>query len=62
MEKLMVTVAEAAEMMNLSKPSVYDLCKRPDFPALRFGRKVLIPVDRLREWVNDHGGSEARAG
>lgn len=62
MEKLTVTVAEAADMLNLSKPVVYDLCKRSDFPALRIGRKVLIPTDRLREWVNDHGGGEAYAG
>lgn len=52
MEKLTVTVEEAADMLNLSKPVVYDLCKRPDFPALRVGRKILIPADRLREWVN----------
>ena len=55
MEKLTLTAAEAAEALQVSKPVLYELCKQPGFPVIRVGRKVLIPRDRLREWVNAQG-------
>ncbi len=55
MEKLTLTAQEAAEALQVSKPVLYELCKRPDFPVVHIGRKVLIPRDRLRAWVNAQG-------
>ena len=55
MEKLTLTAAEAAEALQVSRPVLYELCKQPGFPVIRVGRKVLIPRDRLRDWVNGKG-------
>ncbi len=52
MEKLALSPAEAAEVIGVSMPTMYDLCHRADFPSFRLGRKILIPVDPLREWAN----------
>lgn len=52
-EKLVITVSEACKILRLSKPTVYDLCRSKSFPAIHIGRKVLIPVDGLRQWIAD---------
>lgn len=51
MDKLVLTPAEAAEMLGVSMPTMYALCRQPDFPCVRLGRKVLIPRDGLRDWL-----------
>lgn len=51
---LVVTAEEAANMLRISKPKMYNLTRRDDFPTLRIGSKVLIPIEKLKEWVNTH--------
>ena len=52
--KLTLTVAEAAELLSVSKQTIYQLIHRDDFPSLTIGRRVLIAKDKLLEWVNNH--------
>lgn len=42
-DELLLTVSEAARMLRLSRAFTYDLVNRGDLPAVRFGRRVLIP-------------------
>lgn len=51
MEKLCLKPMEAAEMLGISRPVIYQLCSRPDFPTVRCGRVILIPVDGLKDWL-----------
>lgn len=53
MEKLTMTVAEMAEQLNISKPKAYDLARSAGFPAIFLGRRIIVPVDKFKEWVND---------
>lgn len=51
---LCLSVQDAADVMRLSKPIVYDLANRTDFPAIRVGesaRRIVIPRDRFRLWL-----------
>ncbi|TCP61246.1 helix-turn-helix domain-containing protein [Baia soyae] len=50
---LVLTVKDAAEMLQISIPSLRDhfLC-RPDFPKIRVGSKILIPRKALEDWIN----------
>ena len=52
-EQLTLKPAEAAKMLNISMPVMYDLCKRADFPAIRFGRAIVIPKAGLEKWLAD---------
>lgn len=52
-QKLTVTPAEAAKMIGVSRPVVYDLCHSGDLPCIQIGRRILIPIDRLRMWLNE---------
>lgn len=51
MEAIAVSAAEAARLLSVSKPTVYTLLERADFPRFKVGSRTLIPVDGLREWV-----------
>lgn len=51
MEKLTLNSKEAAAALGISLPTFYELSNRADFPRIRVGRRVLIPVDSLKEWL-----------
>lgn len=52
MDKLTYSVAETAQVLGVSKPTVYSLIHREDFPAFRIQGRVLIGADSLKAWVN----------
>jgi excisionase family DNA binding protein len=46
-----ITVDQTAEFMGLSRGAVYEGVKRGDIPSLRVGRRILIPVTPLLNWL-----------
>lgn len=56
--KLTLTVEEVGELLGISRPTAYELTKRSDFPVLRIGRRIVIPVDGLNEWVKANTGQK----
>lgn len=52
MEPLAVSSNEAARLLNISRPTLYTLLNREDFPSFRIGNRVLISVSGLKEWVD----------
>lgn len=52
MEPLAVSSNEAARLLNISRPTLYTLLNREDFPSFRIGNRVLISVSVLKEWVD----------
>ncbi len=59
LEKTTLSVQELAAQLGISLPVAYELVKRPDFPSLRIGGRILIPIDRFRDWIDSQtrGGS-----
>lgn len=55
-DKLTVSVTEAAEMLGVSRPTVYSLLNREDFPVFSVGKRRLISADGLRRWVAEQAG------
>ncbi len=55
-ERLAYSPAETAQVLSVSKPTVYKLLKRADFPSLKVGAKTRIPADGLREWLRQQTG------
>ena len=43
---------EAAAVLRISKSKVYELARTESFPAVRIGKRVVIPRDKLIEWMN----------
>lgn len=56
MDSKFMSVPEMADLMNISLSKAYALIHRPGFPALRLGRRVIIPYDRLMLWVEENLG------
>jgi len=56
--KIMTSVPEAAEMLGLSRSTVYALIHRDDFPVVRLGGRTLINVKKLQEWVDNQTRSD----
>lgn len=51
LEPLAVGTAEAARLLGVSRPTLYQLLNRADFPSFRVGSRVLISVAGLQEWI-----------
>lgn len=53
MDRMTLSVAEAAEQLGVSTRFAYDLANRADFPTIRLGRRIRVSRDGLREWVHN---------
>ena len=49
--QLTISPAEAAQLSGIGINRLRELAKRPDFPAFRDGRKILILKDLFTEWL-----------
>lgn len=58
MERLTMSVAEAAQELGISAPTAYALTHRSDFPALRIGNRVRVSREGLRVWVLEQAQKE----
>ncbi len=53
---LLLTVPQFAELFQIGRDQAYNLCHRPDFPAIRIGRSVRINREGLQSWLDEHNG------
>lgn len=51
MDKLTYSPTETAQVLGVSKPTVYKLMARADFPSFKVGSRTLVSADGLRAWV-----------
>lgn len=64
MEKRIYTVADVAEVLQISKPKAYELAHRADFPKIMIGRAIRIPIESFNVWMEresrgEHGRIES---
>ena len=59
MERITLTVREMAQSLGICRSKAYALTQRADFPTVRLGKKVVIPVAALQEWLAK-GGTEPK--
>lgn len=49
---LMLSVPEMAAALGISRAGAYELARSEGFPVLRIGNRIVIPKDKLQEWVD----------
>ena len=49
---LMLNVVQVAAVLGISRAGAYELVHSEDFPALKIGSRIVVPKDKLREWIN----------
>jgi excisionase family DNA binding protein len=60
-ERLVLTVEETAELLGLSRGAAYEGVRCGDIPAVRVGRRWLVPRARLLELLGaDTNGKEVK--
>lgn len=50
-ERQALTVDELAAAYGIGRSKAYELVNVPGFPAVRLGRRIIIPCDMLRDWL-----------
>lgn len=53
MEKVALNVTEVAAALGVSRPVVYQLLKRADFPSFKIGKRTLVSREALQKWVEN---------
>lgn len=52
LEPLAVSAAEAARLLGVSRPTLYQYIGQDDFPSFKMGGRVLVSVAGLQEWID----------
>ena len=52
MEKATMSVQEMALHMGISLSKAYALTREADFPSVRVGKRVLVPVSEFKAWLS----------
>ena len=48
----MLNVVQVAAVLGISRAGAYELVHSEGFPALKIGSHIVVPKDKLREWID----------
>ena len=60
MDKKYITVSELKDYLGVARQTAYVLANAEGFPSFRVGKKILINVEKLNEWIANGGNPEIR--
>ena len=52
------SITEAAKVLGISKPKMYQVCQSESFPAVRLGSRIVIPIDLFDRWLAKQAGAQ----
>ena len=58
LEAAVYNIPEIAVLLDINLIKAYELAKRKDFPAVRIGRRILVPKQAFYKWLNDQAQQE----
>ena len=58
-KELCITVEEMGRRIGVGRVRAYALAASQGFPALRIGKRILIPTDALRRWLDERAQSRS---
>ena len=53
---LMLSVAEVASVLGISRAGAYELARSNSFPALKIGNRIVVPKDKFLAWIDANSG------
>lgn len=57
-DKLTLSIPEAAKVLGVSAPTMYQLVKEKGFPIVVIGKRKLVSAKGLSIWLDEHTGAE----
>jgi len=52
-QKLLLTVAHAAEAAEISRSKAYELVRSGEWPSIRIGSAIRVPIESLHLWIRN---------
>lgn len=59
-EKIGINIEECAKYIGVSKQLMAEIVRMPDFPCIKFKRKILINKSKVQEWLDNNSGKRIR--
>ena len=60
MERLTISIEEMAKQLGISRPTAYTLANSEGFPVLKIGKRKVVPVLGLQEWIKKNSGADVQ--
>ena len=54
---LALNLTEAAKALHVSRPTMQMIANREGFPAIRYRKRWIIPIDALTAWLEQEASS-----
>lgn len=51
-------IPEVAVLLDINVIKAYELSKRKDFPAVRIGRRIIVPKQAFHRWLDSQAVGE----
>ena len=51
---IMLSVPQLASVLRISRSCAYALVRSEGFPALKIGSRIVVPKDKLQNWINEN--------
>ena len=51
---IMLSVPQLASVLRISRSGAYALVRSEGFPALKIGSRIVVPKDKLQNWINEN--------
>ena len=48
---------QVAAVLGISRAGAYNLMRSEGFPTLFIGKRMIVPKDKLIDWMNEHVGA-----
>ena len=46
-----ISIEQAAKLLGVGRTAAYEAARRGEFPTRKFGRRIVVPVPALLEWL-----------
>lgn len=50
---VILTVCDIQKIMGISRTKAYQLLRSEGFPKLKIGKRIAIPKEALKNWINN---------
>ena len=56
---LMLTVEDVAGVLGIGIAHAYEVARRRDFPTIKIGSRIIVPRDRLIQWLEEQANQKS---
>ena len=52
-----MNASQLSEVLGISRAGAYNLMRSEGFPTLFIGKRMIVPKDKLIDWMDEHVGA-----